>query len=209
MTASMSLSLSVSLLVIASVNSWAQLDLQDPVVTQRAIVETSLGTFAIDLFGVDAPRTVENFVGLAAEGYYDSLLFHRVARSFVIQTGDSTGTGAGGRSIWGPPFVDELTPGAPSYRRGYVRGTVAMANRGPNTNTSQWFVALEDIPTLPKAYTIFGAVRSGMDVVDAIGSVELTPRGTSDGRPKVDVIVKSVTIAEPIDDADTSNAKGW
>jgi len=198
-----------SLMVITSVNSMAQLEFQDPVVTQRAIVETSLGTFEIDLFGVDAPRTVQNFVGLAAEGYFDSLLFHRVSRGFVIQTGDSTGTGAGGRSIWGGPFVDELTPSAPSYRRGYVRGTVAMANRGPNTNTSQWFVALKDIPTLPKAYTIFGSVRSGMDVVDAIGSVELTPGGTSDGRPKVDVVVKSVTVAEPIKGVDTSDENGW
>jgi len=207
MTLSMFLSLLLSLTVVASVNSAAQLEQQEPAATNRAIVETSLGTFEIDLYGRDAPRTVQNFVGLAQQGYFDGLIVHRVARGFVIQTGDSTGTGSGGRSVWGPPFPDELDAGTPSYRRGYVRGTVAMANRGPNTNTSQWFVALKDVLTLPKAYTIFGRVRSGMSVVDAIGAVELTPPGTGDGRPKVDVVVKSVRIAEPETTTGTPGAK--
>ena len=209
MTMSMLIAVVCSLAAVAVVGSVAQVNETDPLVTQRAIVETTLGTFEIDLFGKDAPRTVENFVGLSAEGYYDSLLFHRVARGFVIQTGDSTGTGAGGRSIWGLPFADELNPKAPSLRRGYVRGAVAMANRGPNTNTSQWFVALKDVLSLPKAYTIFGVVRSGMDVVDQIGSVELTPRGTSDGRPAVDVLIKSVKIVEPEAPGKATDSKGW
>lgn len=194
--------------MVVSVNSPAQLERHDPVVTHRAIVETTLGTFEIDLYGKDAPRTVENFVGLSGQGYFKDLLFHRVSRGFVIQTGDPTGTGAGGRSLWGKPFADELNADAPSYRRGYERGTVAMANRGPNTNTSQWFVTLRDSPSLPKAYTIFGGVRSGMDVVDKIGLVELTPRGTSDGRPAVDIRITSVTIVVP--EAETPpDKRGW
>ena len=194
--------------MVGPVTSSAQLERRDPVVTQRAIVETTLGTFEINLFGKDAPRTVENFVGLATQGYFNGLVFHRVARGFVIQTGDSTGTGAGGRSIWGKPFADELVADAPSYRRGYVRGTVAMANRGPNTNTSQWFVTIKDVPSLPKAYTIFGSIRSGMEVVDSIGAVELMPRGTSDGRPAVDVVIKTVTIADP-SEGSSSTPQGW
>lgn len=194
--------------MVGPVTSSAQLEQRDPVVTQRAIVKTTRGTFEIDLFGNDAPRTVENFVGLAEQGYFNGLVFHRVARGFVIQTGDSTGTGAGGRSIWGRPFADELVADAPSYRRGYVRGTVAMANRGPNTNTSQWFVTIKDVPSLPKAYTIFGSVRSGMEVVDSIGAVELMPRGTSDGRPAVDVVITTVTIVEPAE-ASSPGPQGW
>ncbi len=167
-----------------------------------AVLETSLGTVEIELYRSDAPKTVENFVRLAGKKYFDGLRFHRVARGFVIQTGDPLSRdvklmakwGTGGTSIYGKEFADELNPAAPSFRRGYVRGVVAMANRGPNTNTSQFFILLADAPQLPKNYTIFGNVIRGMETVDAIGAVELDPPYASDGRPKQDVLLKKVTV---------------
>lgn len=162
---------------------------------ERAVLETSMGTIEIELYRKDAPRTVENFVKLAEQKYFDGTKFHRVAKGFVIQGGDPTGTGSGGKSIYGKPFEDEINPAAPSVIQGYVRGTVAMANSGPNTNTSQFFIVLQDAPRLPKAYTIFGRVVSGMDVVDRIGAVDITPEmGARDGRPKTDVVVSSARI---------------
>jgi cyclophilin family peptidyl-prolyl cis-trans isomerase len=166
---------------------------QDSDAKERAVLETTFGNIEIELYRADAPKTVENFVGLAEQGRYDSISFHRVAKGFVIQTGDIDGQG--GTSIWGKPFADELNPGAPSYRRGYVKGTVAMANRGPNTNTSQFFIMLNDLPTLPKNYTIFGLVTGGMEVVEKIGAVDVIPQlGPTDGRPKVEIMMKKVTI---------------
>jgi cyclophilin family peptidyl-prolyl cis-trans isomerase len=160
-----------------------------------AVLETTLGTIEIELFRNDAPKTVQNFVTLARQGYFDGVKFHRVARGFVIQGGDPSGTGGGGKSIYGDTFEDELNPATPSYQRGYVKGTVAMANRGPNTNTSQFFIMLADQPRMPKMYSIFGRVVLGMDVVEKIGQVEITPRmGPSDGSPRVDVVMTRVTI---------------
>jgi cyclophilin family peptidyl-prolyl cis-trans isomerase len=170
---------------------------------QIAVVSTSMGSFEIELFGADAPKTVENFAGLAGKKFFDGMRVHRVVKGFVIQTGDDKSKdttkmiewGTGGKSIWGKEFADELNPSTPSYKAGYLRGTVAMANRGPNTNTSQFFVMLADNTSLPKAYTIFGKVVSGMDVVDKIGSAEIVPLGgASDGRPRTEILVKSVTI---------------
>ena len=113
----------------------------------------------------------------------------------MIQGGDSTGTGAGGKSIYGSTFEDELNPNTLSYKEGYVRGVVAMANRGPNTNTSQFFIMLRDIPQMPKNYTIFGHVLKGMDVVDSIAAAEIIPQmGLTDGKPKVDIVMKKVTV---------------
>jgi cyclophilin family peptidyl-prolyl cis-trans isomerase len=112
----------------------------------------------------------------------------------VIQGGDSTGTGSGGRSIYGHEFDDELNPETKSYQEGYKRGILAMANHGPNTNSSQFFILLADQAWMPKKYTIFGKVIKGMDVVDKIAAVELVPRGARDGRPKVPVVMKKVTI---------------
>jgi cyclophilin family peptidyl-prolyl cis-trans isomerase len=170
---------------------------------QIAVVSTSMGSFEIELFGADAPKTVENFAGLAGKKFFDGMRVHRVVKGFVIQTGDDKSKdttkmiewGTGGKSIWGKEFADELNPSTPSYKAGYLRGTVAMANRGPNTNTSQFFVMLADNTSLPKAYTIFGKVVSGMDVVDKIGSAEIVPLGgASDGRPRTEILVESVTI---------------
>jgi len=167
--------------------------------TQRKTVnieiETTKGSIELELFESDAPKTVANFVGLAEQGYFNGVIFHRISKGFVIQGGDSTGTGRGGKSIYGKEFADELNPSTPSYQEGYKRGTVAMANRGPNTNTSQFFIILKDASWLPKNYTIFGKVVKGMDVVDSIAEVEIIPQmGPTDGKPKVDVVMKKVTV---------------
>lgn len=165
--------------------------------TVNAILETSKGTIEVELFQSDAPKTVANFTGLAEQGYFNGTIFHRISKGFVIQGGDPTGTGTGGKSIYGKEFEDELNPSTPSYQAAYVRGTLAMANRGPNTNTSQFFIMLRDIPGMPKNYTIFGKVTKGLDVVDSIAAVEITPQmGPNDGKPKVDVVMKKVTVVK-------------
>ena len=165
--------------------------------TVKVKIETTKGNLELELFESDAPKTVANFVGLAEKGYYNGVTFHRVARNFVIQGGDPTGTGAGGQSIYGRPFEDELDPSTESYKEGYKRGTVAMANAGPNTNTSQFFIVLHDAPWLSKDYTIFGRVIKGMEVVDSIATVEIVPipgMGPKDGKPKVNIVMNAVTI---------------
>jgi cyclophilin family peptidyl-prolyl cis-trans isomerase len=162
--------------------------------TVNILIETTKGNIELELFESDAPKTVANFAGLAEQGYFNGIIFHRISKGFVIQGGDSTGTGRGGKSIYGKEFEDELHPSAPSYKEGYKRGTVAMANRGPNTNTSQFFIMLNDVP-MPKNYTIFGKVTKGMDVVDSIAAVEIIPQmGPTDGKPKIDVVMKNVTV---------------
>jgi len=179
-------------------------------VKEIGVIETSMGTLEVEFYRNDAPKTVENFVRLAEERkYFDGMRFHRVSKNFVIQAGDvkSKDTnkvsewGTGGQSIWGKEFADELNPNAPSFKEGYKKGVLAMANRGPNTNTSQFFVMLRDNTSLPKNYTIFGKVVKGMDVVDAIGKVDIIPgqMGPTDGRPKVDVLIKKISIRkEPL-----------
>jgi cyclophilin family peptidyl-prolyl cis-trans isomerase len=159
-----------------------------------AVIVTTHGTIEAELYKKDAPKTVANFEGLAKEGYYDGIIFHRVVPGFVIQGGDSTGTGTGGRSIYGHEFADELNPETKSYQEGYKKGVLAMANHGPNTNSSQFFILLGDQAWMPHNYTIFGKVVKGMDVVEKIGHVELVPPGARDGRPKVPVVMKKVTV---------------
>lgn len=131
----------------------------DPTKRYTAKIETSEGTIEATLLAQEAPQTVNNFVFLAREGFYDGVIFHRVINGFMIQTGDPTGTGRGGP---GYQFNDE-----PVSRR-YTRGILAMANAGPNTNGSQFFIVHGGDVGLPPNYTIFGEVTSGMDVVDAI-----------------------------------------
>ena len=163
--------------------------------TVNITIETTKGDIEVELYETDAPKTVANFKGLAEEGYFNGIIFHRISKGFVIQGGDSTGTGSGGKSIYGKEFADELNPSTPSYQEGYKRGTVAMANRGPNTNTSQFFIILKDASWMPKQYTIFGKVTKGMDVVDSIAAVEIIPQmGPTDGKPKVDIVMKKVTV---------------
>lgn len=126
---------------------------------KKVTITTDKGAIVFELYSEDAPNTVSNFVYLAEEGYYDGLVFHRVEPGFVIQGGDPKGDGTGGP---GYSFDDE------TVTKEYDKGIVAMANAGPNTNGSQFFIMLEDNDTLPKSYTIFGKVIEGQDVVDAI-----------------------------------------
>ncbi len=150
-------------------------------------IKTSKGTIVFETYDADAPNTVKNFITLAEKGFYNGLIFHRVINGFMIQGGDPTGTGTGGP---GYQFADELNPSTPSYQAGYVRGTVAMANAGPNTNGSQFFIMQKD-QALPHNYTIFGKVISGMDVVDAIAGVKTD----SNDKPLTPVTMTSVTVA--------------
>jgi cyclophilin family peptidyl-prolyl cis-trans isomerase len=153
-----------------------------------------LGTIKLEFYEKDAPKTVENFLRLTNAGFYNCLTFHRVAKGFVIQGGDPSGNGTGGTSAFGEKFEDELNPETPSYKAGYVKGVLAMANSGPNTNGSQFFIMLDDVP-LNHAYTIFGKVTVGQDVVDKIGQVDITPQmGPNDGAPKMPVVMTSVKI---------------
>ena len=139
-----------------------------PVSSTAATIKTAKGDINVVLYPQDAPKTVENFATLAKYGYYNNLTFHRVEAGFVIQGGDPNGNGTGGISIFGPTFEDELNASTSSYKAGYIEGVLAMANSGPNTNGSQFFIMLADNLSLPKNYTIFGKVTSGMDVVRKI-----------------------------------------
>jgi cyclophilin family peptidyl-prolyl cis-trans isomerase len=157
----------------------------DPAKRYTATMETSLGTLVIALDPAAAPKTVNNFVFLALNHYYDGVIFHRIIKGFVCQGGDPTGTGRGGP---GYQFADEL----PSPGR-YEIGSLAMANAGPNTNGSQFFVISgRDGARLPPQYSLFGKVVKGLDVVETMQSV---PTGSGD-RPKEDVVIRSVTITE-------------
>ncbi|MBE0645094.1 MAG: peptidylprolyl isomerase [Bacteroidetes bacterium] len=153
------------------------------------VIETNMGNIEIEMYRAEAPKTVENFVQLAKKGYYDGIIFHRVINGFVIQGGDPTGTGSGGESIYGKKFEDETDANSPLYKTGYKRGVVAMANAGPNTNGSQFFICHKDI-VLPPNYTIFGKVVEGMDTVDKIAT---TKTGSGD-RPVEKMIMKKVHV---------------
>ena len=156
---------------------------------RTAAVQTNKGTIRFELLESDAPKTTENFTTLAERDYYNGVIFHRVIKGFMIQGGDPTGTGRGGESAWGGRFNDEIDSSSALYQRGYKKGTVAMANAGPNTNGSQFFIMHADYP-LPPNYTIFGRVTDGLDVVDAIAQSE-TDRSD---RPASEVKIEKVTI---------------
>jgi cyclophilin family peptidyl-prolyl cis-trans isomerase len=130
-------------------------------------IETNYGKIVFETYDKESPNTAENFVGLANKGFYDGVIFHRVIKGFMIQGGDPTGTGMGGP---GYQFADEIDPNSALYKTGYKKGIVAMANAGPNTNGSQFFIMTQDYP-LPPSYTIFGRVISGQDIVDKIANV--------------------------------------
>ena len=149
-----------------------------------ATLHTNHGAIRVELFDEDAPVTVENFTKLARDGFYDGVIFHRVIPDFMIQGGDPTGTGTGGP---GYEFEDE-----PNQHK-VVRGALAMANAGPNTNGSQFFlVTTEEAPWLDGKHTIFGRVTDGMDVVDAISAVETDARD----KPHDDVVIERVELAD-------------
>jgi cyclophilin family peptidyl-prolyl cis-trans isomerase len=145
-------------------------------------LHTNRGAIGIELFDDDAPKTVQNFTKLAGDGFYDGVIFHRVIPDFMIQGGDPTGTGTGGP---GYQFEDELND------HKVVRGALAMANAGPNTNGSQFFIVTTDAaPWLDGKHTVFGRVTTGMDVVDEI---EQTPTDTRD-RPREDVVIERAEV---------------
>ncbi len=160
----------------------------------HGVIETDKGAIEIEFFAADAPKAVENFRLLAEHGYYDGLTFHRIVKGFMIQGGDPAGDGTGGQSAWGPPFADEINVESALYRGGYRRGLIAMANAGPNTNGSQFFILHQDYP-LPPNYVIFARVTTGMETVDALAG---TPTAIgADGemsRPVTPPIIKKVTI---------------
>lgn len=182
-------------------------------VTEETIVDmnTSEGTLRIRLFPEIAPKTVENFLGHAESGYYDGVIFHRVIEDFMLQGGDPTGTGSGGESIYGGTFEDEF-----SDRLFNLRGALSMANAGPGTNGSQFFIvqagAIPDgsvadypeevatayqemggTPWLDGAHTVFGQVEEGMEIVDAIAVVEKNAQD----KPLEDIVIESIDIIEP------------
>ena len=149
-----------------------------------ATLHTNHGPIAIELYDDDAPKTVDNFVGLARKGFYDGVIFHRVIPDFMIQGGDPTGTGSGGP---GYTFEDEAND------HPVARGALAMANAGPNTNGSQFFIVTADAcPWLDGKHTVFGRVTDGMDVVNAISALETDGRD----RPRGDVVIERVELAE-------------
>jgi cyclophilin family peptidyl-prolyl cis-trans isomerase len=154
-----------------------------------AVIKTNMGTIELELFPKEAPKAVENFTKLANKGYYDGVTFHRVIDNFMIQGGDPTGTGRGGESIWGESFKDEISPNLKFDKAGIL----AMANAGPNTNGSQFFITLAATPWLDGHYTIFGKVIEGMDVVKAIGKVKTTKPYD---KPVKNVVMEKVTVKE-------------
>ncbi|MBS0935871.1 peptidylprolyl isomerase [Lactiplantibacillus plantarum] len=193
--------------------AFPQLDLSQ-VDGPKATIKTNFGDIKVQLFPKQAPKSVENFVGLAHKGYYDGIIFHRVIPDFMIQGGDPTGTGMGGESLWGKPFEDEF-----SQEVFNLRGALSMANAGPNTNGSQFFIVQkpqldagmsdqmkqagypEEIvtaygnggtPWLDFRHTVFGAVSDGMDIVDKIAATET---GMQD-KPVKDVVIETITIED-------------
>ena len=158
---------------------------------RTAVIETNKGTIKFELLETDAPKTTENFRLLAEKGYYDGVIFHRVIPNFMIQGGDPLGEGYGGESAWGGKFNDEISRTSSLYQGGYDKGTVAMANSGPNTNGSQFFIMHVDYP-LPPSYTKFGRVIEGQDVVDAIAAVQTNQKD----KPLQPVIMERVYIEE-------------
>lgn len=178
-------------------------------------MKTTMGSIKIKLFPEHAPKTVENFLGLAKSGYYDGIIFHRIIEDFMIQGGDPTGTGMGGESIWGGSFEDEF-----SHDLFNLRGALSMANAGPNTNGSQFFIVqMKELPNdmlrqlegagfpaeiieeyakiggtpwLDHKHTVFGHVVEGMDVVDAMAAVEKNHQD----KPLEDVKIESITVFE-------------
>ena len=148
------------------------------------VFETNQGNIEFKLMPDVAPKTCENFVGLTEKGYYDGLVFHRVIKGFMLQGGDPTGTGRGGNSLWGSPFEDEVA-GNVTFNK---KGILAMANSGPNSNGSQFFITTANTPWLNMNHTIFGEVVSGYDVVEKI---ENTTTGPQDKPIEEQIIIKA------------------
>ena len=157
----------ISLTFICTFSKGAHAMDEEPI----AVLETNQGAIEIRLMPEVAPKACENFSSLVEKGYYNGIIFHRVIKNFMIQGGDPTGTGTGGESIWGAPFEDEVTPDVKFERPGIL----AMANAGPNTNGSQFFITCAKTPWLNMRHTIFGEVISGYDVVQKIENTATGP----------------------------------
>ena len=159
-----------------------------------ATITTNKGIITLELYGNQAPKTVENFKKLAESGFYNGTRFHRVIQGFMIQGGDPLSKDLANSSRWGTggpgySFADEINATSDLYKTGYQRGVLAMANSGPNTNGSQFFI-MHQTYQLPPLYTIFGRVTSGLDVVDAIATTKTGPND----RPVDDMIVEKVEV---------------
>lgn len=152
-----------------------------------AVIKTNMGTMELELFAKQVPMTVKNFVGLATENYYNGIIFHRVIDSFMVQGGDPTGSGSGGESYYGNKFKDEFHPSLIHDKP----GVLSMANAGPNTNGSQFFITLVPTPWLNGKHSVFGQVINGLDVLQNIGKVKTTKPFD---KPVDEVVMESVTI---------------
>lgn len=162
----------------------------------RVVTSLGGGSLNLELYCEKAPKTCYNFLMLARQGKYDNVVFHRLIPGFMVQTGDPTGTGSGGESYWGKPFRDEF--GEPGAAKHDERGCVAMANRGPDTNGSQWFITFKACPHLDKKHTVFGKLVGGEDVLDAI---EALPRKEGTERPAKSIKITEVVIyQDPFED---------
>jgi len=160
----------------------------------HGVISTDKGDIEIEFLASDSPKAVENFRLLAERGYYNGVTFHRIVKGFMLQGGDPQGTGSGGESAWGGTFADDINPNSPLYRDGYRRGLVAMANRGPNTNGSQFFIMHQDYP-LPPNYVIFAKVTKGMTVVDELAETPTTMNSQGEpSKPTTPVVMRKVTI---------------
>src|SRR3989344_6555182 len=144
----------------------------EPMKTTVVVLETNLGNIEVTLMPEVAPKTCENFLGLIEKQYYNGVVFHRIIKNFMIQGGDPSGTGTGGESIWGKAFADEFSPSVKSDKPGLL----AMANRGPNTNGSQFFITTAATPWLHKRHTIFGQVTQGYDIVKKMEAAKTDPQ---------------------------------
>ena len=166
-------------------------------INTTAILKTNMGEIEIELFGEKAPNTVANFIKLSNSDFYNKTKFHRVIKGFMVQGGDPLSKDDGANNRWGTggpgyQFADEINKDDEIYKNGYKRGILAMANSGPNTNGSQFFIMHKDVP-LPPNYTIFGQVIKGMETVDKIAEVETYMPGQVD-RPVEDVVIESISI---------------
>ncbi len=158
---------------------------------KTAVIETNKGTIKFELLEEDAPKTTENFRLLAEKNYYDGVIFHRVIENFMVQGGDPLGEGYGGESAWGGKFDDEIDKSSELYQGVYDKGTVAMANSGPNTNGSQFFIMHKDYG-LPPSYTKFGRVIEGQEVIDEIAQVDTNAKD----KPLEPVVMEKVYITD-------------
>ncbi|XP_026940224.1 peptidyl-prolyl cis-trans isomerase-like 3 [Sagmatias obliquidens] len=154
---------------------------------ESVTLHTDVGDIKIEVFCERTPKTCENFLALCASNYYNGCIFHRNIKGFMVQTGDPTGTGRGGSSIWGKKFEDEYS----EYLKHNVRGVVSMANNGPNTNGSQFFITYGKQPHLDMKYTVFGKVIDGLETLDEL---EKLPVNEKTYRPLNDVHIKDITI---------------